>query len=658
MQPPRRKAAIEDLLRFRQVSEPQLSPDGKQVLFVVTQYGPRNETQSDLWLVQTDGRAAALPLTTNGRERSPRWSPDGTRIASVRGDPSQGSQVWMLDASGGEARQLTRLPPGEVRAIQWSPDGGSLAVVFFEPPADRPSGVAAPARIVDHLPYRLEGIGFLEGAAAKLHLIDAASGAHRLLYTSTPLDDLAFDFAPDSMELVVSTCDDKAWARYWHSNLVRIRVTDGEVTPIPDLPEGPKLCVRWSPDGALVGYVGCVARDGSFIAENHELLVCDPKRGGARSLTAHADLCLRTSPVGGVNPLPPRGICFAEDSARLYFQVSVRGRSRLGSVPSSGGAVTLHDCGEMDIGLWQLEAGMLALTVTGATQGGEVAVARLAGVEILVQPLTQLNSALCDELELVAPRLQHVAVEPDHEVPVWVMLPPSLSEGQTVPAVLAIHGGPHVQYGTSLNYELALLVAQGFAVFFSNPRGSKGYGRAYSAAIRGGWAKAAWRDIEAVLGFMAAQPFVDSRRLAVMGHSYGGYLALWAIGHDQRLAAAVADSCISNLVSWVGTTDLTPRHLFADEFGDAVERLWYESPIRYFGAVKTPTLFLHAEGDERCRIEQSEQAFALLKSLGVPTRFVRYPASVNHNLSVSGPGELRMHRLEHVVGWLNLHLKD
>jgi dipeptidyl aminopeptidase/acylaminoacyl peptidase len=196
-------------------------------------------------------------------------------------------------------------------------------------------------------------------------------------------------------------------------------------------------------------------------------------------------------------------------------------------------------------------------------------------------------------------------------------------------------------------------------VFFSNPRGSKGYGEAHCDAITRDWGNKDWLDVQAVIKLMEETPYVDSKRMGVMGGSYGGYMTNWVIGHTNKFAAAITDRCVSNLVSKAGTSDYPglPDKMFGGNSWDRPEERWRMSPIKYFGNVKTPTMVIHSEGDLRCNIEQGEQVYAVLKMRGVPTRFVRYPSSTSHGMSRMGPPDLRIHRLRMILSWWEKYLK-
>jgi acylaminoacyl-peptidase len=222
-----------------------------------------------------------------------------------------------------------------------------------------------------------------------------------------------------------------------------------------------------------------------------------------------------------------------------------------------------------------------------------------------------------------------------------------------------VHGGPHGQYGVAFFHEMQLLAAQGHVVAYGNPRGSKGYGRDHCAAIRGRWGTVDWEDVSDTIDFLRGLAGVDASRVGISGGSYGGYMTNWAIAHRRDLKAAITDRCVSNLLSFAGNSDfpIFPGEYWSGTTWDSPEALWASSPIRLFKGVRTPTLIIHSEGDLRCNVEQAEQVHAALCVQGVPTRFVRYPASTSHGMSRNGPPALRMHRLREILAWWDRWLR-
>jgi dipeptidyl aminopeptidase/acylaminoacyl peptidase len=671
----KRPVAPQDLLRIAFVADPRISPDGRHVVFVRKGVGEQNEYQGNLWIVSRAGAAgwgAPRQFTSGSKDAHPRWSPAGDRIAflseRVKGHP----QIYTIPAAGGEATPLTKLPEGSIGGFRWSPDGALLAASFRELDPDwtkdakkkrEEGGQSDPPRVLDHHWYRMDGDGYFNGQRYHLYVVDAATGEHRDVYARDTLGFFSFDFSPHSRELVITTNPDRRAAfKPWNDEMLVLDVQSGKSRKVANLPRGPKDSARWSPDGRLVAYAGRVGPDGTYSTENLELWVCDPKTGDARSLTAKTDYCLMAPPMADTSEIAFAPVMeWSPDGRRVWFQLGWHGECHVASVPAAGGPVTVHTEGEISCRLGNLAGdGRSAAVVVGSpVKLDEIHLAELGSAKARLTALSDLNGPLLDELELAAPECHWVETPDRTKVQTWVLRPPGFKRGTKYPALLNIHGGPHAQYGVGFFHEFQVLAAAGYVVVYSNPRGSKGYGRDHCHAIRGSWGEADWVDVQAVTAFIRSQPWADAKRLGVMGGSYGGFMTNWAIGHTNDFAVAITDRCVSNLVSMFGSSDfLEPPDLYwPGNSWDRPEAMWEHSPIKYLGNAKTPTLIIHSEGDLRCNIEQAEQVFAVLSHLNVPARFVRYPRSASHGLSRGGPPDLRLHRLQQMLDWLAKHLK-
>jgi dipeptidyl aminopeptidase/acylaminoacyl peptidase len=288
--------------------------------------------------------------------------------------------------------------------------------------------------------------------------------------------------------------------------------------------------------------------------------------------------------------------------------------------------------------------------------------AELATGRLAPRVLTSFNGKLFSELKISEPEEVWLDSTDGVKVHAWVMKPVGYKAPKKYPAVLEIHGGPHAQYGWTFFHEFQVLAAQGYVVVYSNPRGSKGYGEAFCAAIRGNWGVKDWEDVQTAIRWMQHQPYIQAGSMGVMGGSYGGYMTNWVIGHTHDFKAAITDRCVSNMVSMAGTSDFPfnkNAYFKGVAWGDLqeIKELWRQSPISYFEKVKTPTLVIHSEGDLRCNIEESEQVFTALQQQGVESRFVRYPSSTSHGMSRGGPPDLRLHRLGEITKWWAKFLK-
>lgn len=669
----KRRVTPEDLLKYQFVSDPQISPDGLSIVFVKKHVGEKNEYINNLWIVPSSGKVEPRQFTSGGKDTQPRWSPVGSRIAFASGRDKPKPQVWTIPASGGEATPLTKFPEGSLGAIKWSPDGKFIAATFREADPEwtekakndrKESGLSDPPRVLDDWWYRLDGDGYFNAQRHHLYLIDTTTGKHRSLYSKDTLGHFHFDWSPDSRQLAIATNRDrKAMIRPWKCELLRVDVSTGRVTPIPGIPEGPIEKVSWSPDGKHIAYSGREGHTSIYDTDNLELWVCDPVKGNPRCLTNQEDYCLLGVAIADCSEVAfTSNIMWTRDGKRIYMLIGWQGESHIASVASTGGKMRFHTHGARMHAMGNQSADGKSLTFTMGTANtlDEVYVSGISPRR--VEALTDFNGPLLAELDLAKPHAAWVKAEDGHKVQVWYMRPPQLADsanGHRCPAVLEIHGGPHAQYGLGYFHEFQILCAAGYAVFFSNPRGSKGYGRDHCAAIRGSWGDKDWLDIQAVTQFMKSQSWVNPKRLGVMGGSYGGYMTNWVIGHTNDFAGAITDRCVANLVSMFGSSDYTDSEdmYWPGNSWDRPEDMWRMSPLKYLGNCTTPTLIIHSEGDLRCNVAQSEETFTALKLNNVPTRFVRYPSSTSHGMSRSGPADLRMHRLNQILGWWKRWLK-
>jgi acylaminoacyl-peptidase len=241
----------------------------------------------------------------------------------------------------------------------------------------------------------------------------------------------------------------------------------------------------------------------------------------------------------------------------------------------------------------------------------------------------------------------------------WLLKPPNFDPQRRYPLVLYVHGGPAAQYANTFFHEFQVLAAQGYMVLYTNPRGSLGREEEFATCIQGDWGNLDYRDLMSAMDYAEKLPYVDIRRMAVAGGSYGGFMVTWIVGHTDRFCCAVSERGVSNRHSAVGTTDNPPMPdgYWSGNAWDKPGQLWAQSPLRFAGNIRTPLLIIHSEGDLRCTIGQAEQLYSALKRLKREVTFLRYPAETSHGLSRNGPPDLRLDRLERIVSWLDRYLK-
>ena len=643
---------------------PAISPDGNRIAFVHKKIGNKNNYVTNIWMMNAD-RGEPFQFTAGDRDGTPIWSPDGKSLAFIGGRQKGAPQVYVIPADGGEARAVTELPEGSVYQLKWSSDSRTLAFCFRAQAEDMTesaskdrteSGGTTPPLVTEEIFYRLDGDGYFGERRFKLFVVDLETNKHRMVYGKDSLGFLDYDWAPDGRRMVIATNRSKrAFHQPEKAELLILDVNTGKSTPIPDLPKGPKSNPIWSPNGRHIAYAGRDGKDGTYSTENLGLWVCDARHGRAQCLTEKTDWCLLAATLSDTSEASFEPWIAWSGNDRVLARIGWHGEAHVARFNRNGsGKPRMLTLGRVVVSPGNLSADgrRMAMTVDQPTGPAEIHLGRLNANSIAMKKRTHFNDEFVKSHSIAKPTTHWIRSEDGTRVQAWV-LRPTTGRGKRHPGILEIHGGPHAQYGWGFFHEFQVLANAGYVVVYSNPRGSKGYGRDFCHAIRGTWGTVDWEDIHAVAKWMTSRDFIDSKRIGVMGGSYGGYMTNWAIGSTDMFTAAISDRCVSNLVSMAGNSDfpLEPNKYWPGNAWDSPEGLWASSPIRLMGQARTPTLVIHSEGDLRCNIEQGEQVFSALKQQNVPARLVRYPRETSHGMSRSGPPDMRLHRLHEILDW-------
>ena len=300
----------------------------------------------------------------------------------------------------------------------------------------------------------------------------------------------------------------------------------------------------------------------------------------------------------------------------------------------------------------------LALLLADATHPGEIYVCTPEEKGSL-RRISGLNDEFLQTVHLSEPEYMSYVGYEEWPIDGWILKPHNFDPSQKYPLVVEIHGGPHTQYGYGFFHEMQMLAAQGYVVFYTNPRGSSGYGYEFADAVRGAWGEKDSFDILYGVDALLKRGYIDEQRLAVTGGSYGGFMTNWLTGHDDRFKVAITDRCVSNMASMFGASDvgwdLGYENLEVMPWED-LNRYMHMSPINYVQNMRTPLLIIHSESDLRCNIEQAEQLFTALKWLGREVQFVRFEGQ-SHGLSRGGHPYARLERLRHIQSWFAKYLQ-
>ncbi|MDI3316970.1 MAG: S9 family peptidase [Bacillota bacterium] len=683
---PLRALEAEDLLRLRFLGEPELSPDGSRLLAVETTVDPRrNRYRSRLIAVDPLEGGTPLPWTNppeEGRDRHPCFSPGGRQVAFFS-DRSGSDQIWLMPAGGGEARQLTRVKG--ITDFAWLDERRLLLTVREgrdgpEPPDPKEEGplpeeagaqrerYTRDVRVIDRIFYRIDTVGYIFQERSHLFLLDLAempadgepAGPERLRRLTGPgeYDDEEAAPSPDGRQVAyVSRRDDM------HPDLTDLYVVPAEGGEPRRLSAGGGGVgsPSWSPDGARIAYLFSRKHPDGSQGNAEVWLVAADGSSPARSLSGGTDRSFLDASIGDTRGHDGGArLAWSADGGRIYALVSDRGSTRLfGLAVADGRAEALTPEEPSLFGVaWPRDRSFFVALGTDARTPCDLWRGRPD--EEGLRRLTRINAELLDSVDLGAPEHFTFRAKPGSpEVDGWLLRPADNGpQARPVPAVLEVHGGPAAMYTGAFFFEFQLLRARGFAVLWSNPRGSEGYGEAFRNSIHGRWGTDDFEDVMALLDAGLARGGLDPERVGIAGGSYGGFMTNWAVSHTDRFRAAVTMRSVVNWESDFGSGDF--GFLDDEMFGGALP--WRDpepyrrmSPLTYVDRIRTPLLILHAENDWRCPIEQGEQLYAALKKLGRTVRFVRYPGE-SHELSRSGKPWHRVDRLERIVGWFEEYL--
>ena len=667
---PKRPVTAEDLYKFEQITDLQLSPDGSRIIYTLQRVDREEEKRyTNLWMVNSEGRCTPRPFTVGKQnDTHPRWSPDGKTIAFLSNrDDEKTPQLYLIPADGGEARKLTDLK-GRIRDFHWSPDGSKLLLEFIpysEEEMRRLTDEKAKKRgiVYRHITrpfYKLDGMGFLPDERTHLWIVDATSGKAKAL-TSGEYDEWNAAWSPDGRQIIfVSNRSEDPDLYPDYESLYLIPAEGGEITEVPGLPVSSKRLPSFSPDGRMVAYIG-QASVGQWW-ENPRLWVA-PIDGSApaRDLTGASDMEVGADVIndmkGAMTTTRPT---WSLDGRAIYVQVSHHGKSMLYRVEVADGTMEpiLAEKGVVGTFSFDREQRRMAYFFATMRDPGKLYLRDMRTGKSKKRSRT--NQALLNRLELG--EIEEVWFKgPDgNDLQGWIIKPPDFDPAKRYPSILEIHGGPLTQYGEFFMHEFFYLAAQGYVVYFCNPRGGRGYGEAHAKAIWGDWGSADYADLMAWTDYVEKLPYIDPQRMGVTGGSYGGYMTLWIIGHTDRFEAAVAQRVVSNFLSMWGSSDM--NWVFQQVWGnkppwEAFETYWEHSPISHLGKATTPTRIIHSENDLRCPIEQGEQAFIALRVRGIPTDMIRFPDEP-HGLSRTGRTDRRIARLRLIAEWMDRYLKQ
>jgi dipeptidyl aminopeptidase/acylaminoacyl peptidase len=655
---PSRTFVGSDLFALQVAEDPQIRPDGAVVAYTRVSYDiMTDQERRAIWLVDVATGTQTPLISGAGSHYSPRWSPDGQRLAYISRGADGPPELFVRWMDTGQSARLAELiePP---RALTWSNGGDQIAFTMFAPDDSaklgeappKPEGAewAKPLEVITDVTYRADGEGYLKAGYTHVYVLPADGGVPRQLTYGAFNESGPLTWSKDDRFVFATGNRTADWRlEAIESEIYRISLADSAVTPITKR-VGPDGWPTVSPDGSTIAYLGF---DDKLLGnQDVHVYVMDLDGGHARAITPVLDR--------GVD-----AVRWAEDGRSLIVKYDDRGVAKLAQLGLDGRVAPLAEGlagAELDRpytgGQFSVARnGTVAFTSGSTSRPADVSVTGRRGAK----QLTHLNDAFLSGKTLGEVRpLSFKSSFDQREIQGWVVTPPDFDPGKKYPLILEIHGGPYAAYGPTFATDMQLYAAAGYVVLYTNPRGSTSYGEAFETLIQNAYPGHDYDDLMSGVDAVIAAGYVDPERLYVTGGSGGGILSAWIVGKTNRFKAAAAQKPVVNWVSLVLTTDVStfmPRYWFAKPPWEDVESYWKRSPLSLIGAVQTPTLIIVGDQDYRTPVSDSEQYYEALQLARVPTALVKVPGASHEGLAAR-PSQSAA-RVSAILAWFGRYPK-
>jgi dipeptidyl aminopeptidase/acylaminoacyl peptidase len=694
-----RRAITEmDLFKFVWVADPQISPDGSQIVFVRVNVDEKKVGyESTIWIAKSDGSESPRRLTGGTHDTSPRWAPNGRQLAFVRAVEKEGkmqpAQIYVISMDGGEARAVTDMPRGAGSPV-WSPDSKTLAFTATARPSDldkkkkeeeaakQGKGDEAKAegakkdekphesdvKVIADAVYRANGIadgGYVEldrpAHIWTLAVPDTSSDVPvPKQITSGEFTENNVRWAPDGSRVYfVSTRVKEPYYYPYDSDLWAVPAEGGEPARVASI-DGPIGDYAFSRDGHRLAFVGTLHGNPVRSYSQSDLWVMDLPTGTPRNLTASYDFDIDGG-LGGDQRAPrgehPGGPEWSGDGKSIFIKVGEQGTTNLQRVEVDSGRVQPVTNGDQEVMSYSADANgqRFAMVLSTQTVIGDLHVLDAASPVAATKKLSAFNDELFDQLTLSEPEEIAYTSFDGKKIQGWILKPPAFDSSKKHPLILEIHGGPHSAYGHTFTHEFQWMAAKGYVVLFTNPRGSSNYGQDFGNIIQFKYPGDDYKDLMAGVDELLKKGYIDENRMGVTGGSGGGLLTNWVVTQTTRFKAAAAQRDISDWANFWYTADFwlyQPVWFHKAPFEDPAQ-FAQRSPITYVSRVTTPVMFILGDSDYRTPpAAGGEEMFRALKFMKKSAVMVRFPRE-NHELSRSGEPWHRVERLQHIVGWMD-----
>ena len=643
-----------DVFELEWVTDPQISPDGSRVVYERRGMDiMKDRKTSRLWLKSTDGQTHYKLTDRDVNESSPVWSPDGSRIAFVSSAEDNGSEIYVYWLAQDKMARLTQLE-GSPSGLSWSPDGKQLAF-SMKVAAKQPSLVSPPAkpegaewadhpRVTTRLKHESDGSGYIEPGFRHLFVIPAEGGTARQITTG----DLQFGSSPvwtqDGASLVFSANLSEDWEYdFRNSEIYKVDISSGKVTALTDR-NGPDSSPAISPDGGQILYTGFDDKVQTY--QVRKMYVMNTDGSGKEEIPLNLDRSV-SSPS------------WAADGNGFYFMYDDQGNTKIAYANMRGKHnVVTGNVGGTSIGrpygggsYSVANNGRIVFTHTTPSHPSELAIASRGEVARL---MINLNEDLLSHRKLgEVEEIRYESTVDGREIQGWMVKPPYFDPNRQYPLLVENHGGPISNYGDRFSPEMQLMAADGYVVFYPNPRGSTSYGEEFGNLLYHDYPGDDYHDVMDGVDAMIAQGFISEDSLFVTGGSAGGIMTAWIIGKNNRFRAAAVVKPVMNWVSKTLTADNYYGYAYSRYPGqpwENIETYMQYSPVSLVGNIETPTLVMVGTADLRTPPSEAKQLYHALKLRKIETAYVEIPGA-SHFIA-NRPSQL-ITKIDHILAWFD-----